>query len=67
MKNPPAFQLYPNDFLADPNVAVMNLAELGAYFKLICHCWQQDGLDITLAGEMLSSLNGNGNPERVLR
>jgi uncharacterized protein YdaU (DUF1376 family) len=40
----PAFQFYPNDFLADPNVVVMSLQERGAYITLLCLCWQPDGL-----------------------
>lgn len=40
----PAFQFYPNDFLADANVIVMSLHERGAYITLICVCWQQGTL-----------------------
>jgi uncharacterized protein YdaU (DUF1376 family) len=40
----PAFQFYPNDFLADANVIVMTLQERGAYITLVCLCWQQGGL-----------------------
>lgn len=44
MKNPPAFQLYPQDFLADLNVRDMSDKELGMYMRLLCHCWIEDGL-----------------------
>jgi len=44
MQNSPAFQLYPKDFLADLNVRDMTMAELGAYTKLLCHCWIENGL-----------------------
>lgn len=40
----PAFQFYPTDFLGDPNVIVMSLAERGAYITLLCVCWQQKSL-----------------------
>jgi uncharacterized protein YdaU (DUF1376 family) len=40
----PAFQVYPADFLADPNTLVMSTVEIGAYWLLILVCWQQNGL-----------------------
>lgn len=40
----PAFQFYPKDFLMDGNVAVMTLAERGAYITLLCLCWQERSL-----------------------
>jgi hypothetical protein len=46
MKNPPAFQFYPKDFLSDLNVQSMTNEEVGKYFKLICHCWIENGLKI---------------------
>lgn len=41
MKNhkPPSFQFYPQDFLADLNVTLMNMEERGAYITLLCHNW----------------------------
>jgi len=44
MKNPPSFQFYPQDFLADLNVRDMSDRELGGYIRLLCHCWIEDGL-----------------------
>ena len=44
MKNPPSFQFYPQDFLSDLNVQSMTDDEVGAYIKLLCHCWIEDGL-----------------------
>lgn len=44
MKNPPAFQLYAQDFLADAKVSVMNAHEVGVYVRLLLHCWVEDGL-----------------------
>jgi len=44
MKNSPAFQFYPETFLADLNVKDMTLSERGAYITLLCHCWMENGL-----------------------
>jgi uncharacterized phage protein (TIGR02220 family) len=44
MKNPPAFQFYPQDFISDINVQAMTLEERGAYITLLCHCWIEDGI-----------------------
>ena len=44
VKNPPAFQFYPQDYLSDENVALMSLAAQGAYVRLLCYCWISDGL-----------------------
>ena len=46
MKNPPSFQFYPQDFLADLNVQSMTDEEVGMYIKLLCHCWIEDGLPV---------------------
>jgi uncharacterized protein YdaU (DUF1376 family) len=40
----PAFQLYPAEFLADANVAVMNAEEVGAYLLLTLYAWRENGL-----------------------
>src|SRR5262245_19119427 len=37
----PSFQFYPRDFLADPHVMGMTLAERGAYITLLCLCWTE--------------------------
>ena len=44
MARPPAFQFYPADFLADENVVLMSLPEVGAYIKLLCFCWREGSL-----------------------
>lgn len=44
MNQSPAFQFYPKDFLMDDKVAVMNLEQIGAYMKLLCYCWNNNGL-----------------------
>lgn len=46
MRNPPAFQFYPQDFLSDLNVQSMTDDEVGKYIKLLCYCWIEDGLGI---------------------
>jgi len=46
MKNPPSFQFYPQDFLADVNVRDMTMKELGAYITLLCNCWIEDGIPV---------------------
>lgn len=35
----PAFQFYPQDFLADDKVMAMTAAARGVYIVLLCHCW----------------------------
>jgi uncharacterized protein YdaU (DUF1376 family) len=35
----PAFQFYPQDYIASAKVAEMSLEEEGAYIRLICYCW----------------------------
>jgi uncharacterized protein YdaU (DUF1376 family) len=35
----PAFQFYPKDFLTDVKQIAMSLPEVGAYWRLCCHCW----------------------------
>jgi len=40
----PAFQFYPNDWLSSPKIMTMSPAEEGAYIRLLCICWANDGL-----------------------
>lgn len=40
----PAFQFYPNDWLSAPEIVLMTPAEEGAYFRLLCYAWMNDGL-----------------------
>jgi uncharacterized protein YdaU (DUF1376 family) len=44
MKNSPAFQFYPTEFLGDQNVALMSNEEIGCYIKLLCHCWTEGSI-----------------------
>jgi len=38
----PAFQFYPDDFIADKNVQAMTTLETGAYIRLMCFAWKED-------------------------
>ena len=40
--NPPAFQFYPQDFLV--GTAMLSAEETGAYIRLLCYQWTNDGL-----------------------
>jgi len=44
MAKAPAFQFYPKDWLTDPDVVCMSMAQKGAYITLICYCWREDKL-----------------------
>lgn len=52
----PAFQFYPRDTLANPEVAAMSLEEFGAYWRLICYIWLEGFLpyDETKLAKMLN-------------
>ena len=56
MKNSPAFQFYPADFLADGKVMIMDLESRGAYITLLCICWREGSLpsDLDQLAKMLS-------------
>jgi len=43
-KKSPAFQFYPQDWLSSPRVAMMSLEEQGAYIRLLCYDWMNDGI-----------------------
>jgi uncharacterized protein YdaU (DUF1376 family) len=38
----PAFRFYPTDFMGSPDVAAMDLHEVGAYVFLLCIAWQAE-------------------------
>jgi uncharacterized protein YdaU (DUF1376 family) len=40
----PAFQFYPTDYLGSQRVQLMTLEEEGAYFRLMCSCWQHGSI-----------------------
>jgi len=43
MKNSPAFQLYPADFISDPDLLEWDMEMIGAYFWMICYLWLNGG------------------------
>ena len=61
MNNPPAFQFYPKDFISDANVEAMTLEETGAYIRLLCLCWIEDGIPIETAEKLVDRWLGNGS------
>lgn len=40
----PAFQFYPKDFLCDEEQTLLSLPQVGAYTRLMCHCWLKGSL-----------------------
>lgn len=44
MKPSPAFQFYPNDWLSSPRIATMSPAQEGAYIRLLCYDWTNNGI-----------------------
>ena len=40
----PAFQFYPEAFLSDENVQLMNYEERGIYITLLSHCWLEGSI-----------------------
>lgn len=52
----PAFQFYPREFLADGNVSGMSLQERGAYITLLCICWCEGSLPLSV--ERLANMCG---------
>lgn len=54
----PAFQFYPQDYLACDKVAQMSLEEEGAYIRLLCYCWNVGSIPKDL--ERCARLVGKG-------
>lgn len=44
MSKAPAFQFYPADYLSSPRVETMSLTYQGAYVRLLCYDWLNDGI-----------------------
>ena len=40
----PAFQFYPGDWLSSPRVMLMTPEQEGAYVRLLCYDWSNDGI-----------------------
>lgn len=58
MNKSPAFQLYPGDWLSSMTVTMMTPAQEGAYFRLLCYDWSNDGIPDD--DQILSSLSRLG-------
>ena len=58
----PAFQLYVKEFLSDANQAGMSLQESGAYIRLMCFEWNEQGKglpdDAVRCGNMIGATTG---------
>ncbi len=63
MKKSPAFQFYPKDFLSDEKQMVMELAEAGAYVRLMCVCWKEGSIPADL--RRLAKLCGAPSTRRM--
>ena len=61
----PAFQFYPTDYLASQRVQMMTLEEEGAYFRLLCYCWQHG--DIPADPDQAARLIGKGASTTLAR
>lgn len=64
MNKSPAFQFYPQDFLV--GTAMLSAEETGAYIRLLCYSWENDGLPND--EQLLSRLAGcSGNAVASIR
>jgi uncharacterized protein YdaU (DUF1376 family) len=64
-KQAPAFQHYPGDFLSDPQVALMNPAEVGMYWLLVNWCWKLGELPDDLEVLAIYARASNEHFERI--
>lgn len=46
---PPAFQFYVRDYMTDETVMMMDLAQEGAYIRLLCHQWLEGSIPNDIA------------------
>ena len=60
MGRPPAFQFYPNDWLASPTVLLMTPAQEGAYIRLLCYCWAEENSSLPDDDNQLAILSRLG-------
>ena len=60
MGRPPAFQFYPNDWLASPTVLLMTPAQEGAYIRLLCYCWSEENCSLPDDDSQLAILSRLG-------
>jgi uncharacterized protein YdaU (DUF1376 family) len=60
MNRPPAFQFYVKDWLTSRKIAVMDLAQVGAYSFLLAACWDSDDCSLPDDDKTLSILSRMG-------
>ncbi len=60
MNRPPAFQFYVKDWLTSRKIAVMDLAQVGAYSFLLAACWDSDDCSLPDDDKTLSALSRMG-------
>ena len=65
MKQPPAFQFYPADWLGSQRVALLSLEEEGAYIRLLAYCWQHGSIPADT--DRLARLIGKGSSTNLAR
>lgn len=58
----PSFQFYPRDFISDPAVMAMKLAERGAYITLICAAWNGDEPGVLPADDAILARLAQASP-----
>lgn len=57
---PPAFQFYPDAWLSSTSIALMSLAETGAFLNLLCHAWMAEDCGLPDDDEQLAILSRLG-------
>lgn len=57
----PAFQFYPDEWLASTAITLMCAAQEGAYIRLLCHCWNDPSCSIPDDDESLAILSRLGS------
>lgn len=60
MNRPPAFQFYVKDWLTSRKIAVMDLAQVGAYSFLLAACWDSDDCSLPDDDRTLAALSRMG-------
>ena len=60
MNRPPAFQFYVKDWLTSRKIAVMDLAQVGAYILLLAACWDSDDCSLPDDDRTLAALSRMG-------
>lgn len=68
MKNSPAFQWYPADYLASMRVQIMSLEQEGIYRRLLDYCWLNGSIpsDVSMLKRLIGKECSNGAIEMVV-